>query len=103
MKVTLWREKALNAMNPAFFEELAAAFRQIKKSENVRAVILNAEGKVFTAGLDLKEAASILTLDPDAGTMLITLQTPLVVQSNCMPRSGSCSNPLRTCSSARCQ
>jgi enoyl-CoA hydratase/carnithine racemase len=59
VKVSLSRPKALNAMSPLFFTELAQAFKQIDQSKNVRVVILQAEGKLFTAGLDLKEAANL--------------------------------------------
>ena len=47
-------------MNPLFFREIKDAFLKIRKNEKARVVILGAEGKMFTAGLDLKEAASIL-------------------------------------------
>ncbi|MEN0065481.1 MAG: crotonase/enoyl-CoA hydratase family protein [Myxococcota bacterium] len=42
-----------NAMGPAFFEELPARIHQIDAAEGVRVVILKAEGKSFSAGLDL--------------------------------------------------
>ena len=58
-RVTISRPKALNAMNPLFFQELQQAFTKINQSENVRVAILQAEGKVFTAGLDLKEAMNL--------------------------------------------
>lgn len=41
-------------MNPTFFEEISQVFKKINQSDSVRAVILQAQGKIFTAGLDLK-------------------------------------------------
>lgn len=58
-RVSISRPKALNTMNPTFFRELSQVFKNIAKLDNVRAVILQAEGKLFTAGLDLKEAADL--------------------------------------------
>lgn len=59
VRVSLCRPKSLNAMNPLFFSELAQAFKAIGQSDRVRVVILQAEGKLFTAGLDLKEAGNL--------------------------------------------
>jgi enoyl-CoA hydratase/carnithine racemase len=41
-------------MNPKFFDEIGTIFAELNKKDNLRVVILLAEGKVFTAGLDLK-------------------------------------------------
>jgi enoyl-CoA hydratase/carnithine racemase len=41
-------------MNQKFFDEISTIFSEFNKKENLRVVILLAEGKVFTAGLDLK-------------------------------------------------
>ncbi len=41
-------------MNQKFFDKISTIFCQLNKKENLRVVILLAEGKVFTAGLDLK-------------------------------------------------
>ena len=44
----------------------------------MRAVILDADGKVFTAGLDLKEAASILAFDSEEGNFCVDIDTARV-------------------------
>jgi enoyl-CoA hydratase/carnithine racemase len=41
-------------MNQKFFDEISIIFSEFNKKENLRVVIILAEGKVFTAGLDLK-------------------------------------------------
>ena len=62
VRVTISRPKALNAMNQAFFKDIGQAFRNINQMPNVRVAILQAEGKVFSAGLDLKEASENMGL-----------------------------------------
>jgi len=50
-----------NVMGAAFFEELSAHLAQLDQDPAVRAVVIKAEGKSFTAGTDLNEAASLLS------------------------------------------
>jgi enoyl-CoA hydratase len=54
------RPDSLNAMNGTMFGEIGAAFRALDEDPGVRAVVLSGNGKHFTAGLDLKESASVL-------------------------------------------
>jgi len=58
--VVLNRPDKLNAMNPAMFREIGKAFRSLGDTEGVRAIVLSANGKHFTAGLDLKESGAVL-------------------------------------------
>jgi len=58
--VTLNRPDKLNAMNGTMFAEIGQAFRWLGDKDGVRAVVLSANGKHFTAGLDLKESGSVL-------------------------------------------
>jgi enoyl-CoA hydratase/carnithine racemase len=62
-EVVLNRPDKLNAMAPSFFYEIKRAFETIDDDESVRAVIIWAEGRLFTAGLDLKSAGGLLTGD----------------------------------------
>lgn len=57
-EVVLDSPERLNAMAPAFFEEIGRAFDEIDKDPEIRVAILWAEGRLFTAGLDLKAAGS---------------------------------------------
>jgi enoyl-CoA hydratase/carnithine racemase len=52
------REAKLNAMDGPFFGELGDTFRRLGADREVRAILLSARGKHFTAGLDLQYAAS---------------------------------------------
>jgi enoyl-CoA hydratase len=57
-EVVLNTPQRLNAMSVKFFYEIKRAFQELDGDAQVRAVVLWAEGRLFTAGLDLKEAAA---------------------------------------------
>ncbi len=63
--LTLNRPEKRNTMSLAFFNELTVQFSEFDKDPTIRVVVIKAEGKSFTAGLDLIEAASII---PENGT-----------------------------------
>ena len=58
--LTLCRPERRNAMGLAFFKEVTDHFRRIDEDPTVRAVVIRADGKSFTAGLDLMEAGAML-------------------------------------------
>ena len=58
--VTLNRPQARNAMGASFFRETGEIFAELDRDPGVRAVIVTAEGKGFTAGLDLVEAGALM-------------------------------------------
>ena len=49
-----------NTMGLAFFEEIGELFDNFDRDADVRVVIIKAEGKSFSAGTDLEEAAKLL-------------------------------------------
>src|ERR1700722_8814115 len=53
--LTLNRPPARNSLSEALIAELDAALRQIHDDANVRAVVIAANGPVFSAGHDMKE------------------------------------------------
>jgi enoyl-CoA hydratase len=57
-EVVLNTPERLNAMSMQFFHDIKRAFHELDRDPEVRAVVVWAEGRLFTAGLDLKEAAS---------------------------------------------
>ena len=58
--LTLNRPDNRNTMSFAFFEELTKHFERFDGDSSVRGVVIKAEGKSFTAGLDLVEFGSLL-------------------------------------------
>ncbi|XP_059173328.1 delta(3,5)-Delta(2,4)-dienoyl-CoA isomerase, mitochondrial-like [Physella acuta] len=53
--VELNRPEKLNAMNTAFWKEITECFNQLAVDKDCRVVVLSGAGRMFTAGLDLKE------------------------------------------------
>ncbi len=68
-EVVLNNPDKLNAMAPVFFDEIKAAFQQLDGDEAVRAVVLWAEGRHFTAGLDLFAASQSLFAGSDSSPL----------------------------------
>ncbi|MDP6707851.1 MAG: crotonase/enoyl-CoA hydratase family protein [Alphaproteobacteria bacterium] len=52
-RVTLDRPDLANAMTPAFWQEMIDVFAAIAENPEVRAVVIDAAGKHFSAGMDL--------------------------------------------------
>jgi enoyl-CoA hydratase/carnithine racemase len=65
--VALARPGKLNAMDRAMFGAIGGTFRELGRDPEVRAIVLTGEGKHFSAGLDLEEAAREFAPVPDAG------------------------------------
>ena len=57
-EIVLNNPAKLNAMAPIFFDEIRQAFHEVDKHPEARVAILWAEGRHFTAGLDLKAATT---------------------------------------------
>jgi enoyl-CoA hydratase/carnithine racemase len=59
-EVILNRPQVLNVMDHVFFDEIGVVMNDLDKDDRVNAILLWAEGRLFTAGLDLKSAGSAL-------------------------------------------
>jgi enoyl-CoA hydratase/carnithine racemase len=64
--ITLNRPEKLNAYVPEMGDEVVAAFRHARESENVRAVILTGAGRGFCAGVDLEALKASYSADAAA-------------------------------------
>ncbi|HYV94410.1 MAG TPA: enoyl-CoA hydratase-related protein [Chitinophagales bacterium] len=51
--ITLCRSEKKNALNDALVKELTSAFSSLESDNNVKVIVLKAEGDVFSAGADL--------------------------------------------------
>lgn len=58
--LVLNRPEKRNTMTWDFFTDLQETFASLDNDKEIRAVVIRAEGKMFTAGLDLESAASLL-------------------------------------------
>ncbi|MEY4582246.1 MAG: hypothetical protein RL701_6949, partial [Pseudomonadota bacterium] len=56
--VRLTRADKLNALDPAMFQDLAAAIARLDAEPGLRAVVLSGEGRAFSAGLDMTSMAA---------------------------------------------
>jgi enoyl-CoA hydratase len=54
------RPEKRNVMGLAFFDEIGACFDDFDQNPDIRAVIIRAEGKSFSAGTDLEEAGALI-------------------------------------------
>jgi enoyl-CoA hydratase len=59
-EVVLDNPGRLNAMGTRFFHEIRDAFTKLDRDSTVHAIIVWAEGRVFSSGLNLKEAAGLI-------------------------------------------
>ncbi|KAK2181803.1 hypothetical protein NP493_375g01048 [Ridgeia piscesae] len=65
LHVELNRPEKRNSMNEAFWRELVECFQAISVDKDCRAVVVSGAGKMFTSGIDLMSAASIMAGDPE--------------------------------------
>lgn len=93
--VTLNRSDRLNAMNGAMFREIGEAFRWLDQQSGIRAVILAANGKHFTAGLDLKESGSVLSAtEGDPARVREKLRRHILHLQDCFTALEACRAPV---------
>lgn len=59
--LTMNRPEKRNSMGRSYFEELAENFKEFEVDNDVRVVVIKAEGKSFTSGLDLVDASESFT------------------------------------------
>eukprot|EP00008_Paramoeba_atlantica_P007799 CAMPEP_0201489678 /NCGR_PEP_ID=MMETSP0151_2-20130828/23300_1 /ASSEMBLY_ACC=CAM_ASM_000257 /TAXON_ID=200890 /ORGANISM="Paramoeba atlantica, Strain 621/1 / CCAP 1560/9" /LENGTH=270 /DNA_ID=CAMNT_0047875355 /DNA_START=30 /DNA_END=842 /DNA_ORIENTATION=+ len=62
-EVVMCRPKQLNTVGDAFFEDLKLAVDMVNKDDEIRVALFRAEGRLFTAGLDLKGEALLGSTD----------------------------------------
>ena len=80
------RPEAANAVGAAFARDLRAAMIEIEFDDDVRAVSVTAEGKVFSGGGDLKEFHSAGDALPRIGSDLILDFHGALIKMNRLPK-----------------
>jgi enoyl-CoA hydratase/carnithine racemase len=65
MLVRFNRPKAMNSMPTAMHAELSRVFAYYDNEESLWVAIVTGNGRAFSAGFDLKEAAGISFIEPD--------------------------------------
>ncbi|MBT5202182.1 MAG: enoyl-CoA hydratase/isomerase family protein, partial [Gammaproteobacteria bacterium] len=72
--ITLNRPDAANAMNPQMAKELSECAKGCQENADIRAVIIQANGKMFCAGGDLSEFAAAKEA---VGSLLLSMTADL--------------------------
>ncbi len=90
--LVLDRPERRNAMTPEFFQELKQAFEAFDADAGVRAVIIRALGKSFTAGLDL--AAGQVLLGDGSATYRDWLYRKILELQSSMTAIEKCRKPV---------
>jgi enoyl-CoA hydratase len=97
--VTLNRPKVLNALNRATWEDLQAAFEDIREDEAVRGAILTGTGdKAFIAGADIGELAHVTAVEAEQSSafgqkvlnLIENLGKPVIAAINGFALGGGC-------------
>jgi 2-(1,2-epoxy-1,2-dihydrophenyl)acetyl-CoA isomerase len=81
------RPDRLNALTNELHEALKAAFDDIEKDPDVRAVLLTGAGRGFSAGADLMQT---LSANPDLGHVVDVYYNPLVRRMRALPKPIVC-------------
>ena len=81
--ITLAREQSYNAFDNEMAIDLLRAFEEVQKNQDVRAVLLRAEGKAFSVGGDIKMFADKLdTMPADIPDIMEVLNTTISTMMN---------------------
>lgn len=95
-EVILNKPDKLNAMAPGFFFEIKRAFEEIDADDSVRVAIIRGEGRMFTAGLDLNEAAGALLGPQPSGSKKSPVTTNMSLYRSIKELQG-CFSAIETC------
>ena len=69
-RITLNRPEVLNAISPELVSEITAAAEDADKDESVKAIVIMAKGRAFSAGADLKAIKGMLESPAEAEIFL---------------------------------
>ncbi|MBW1790455.1 MAG: crotonase/enoyl-CoA hydratase family protein [Deltaproteobacteria bacterium] len=98
--LTLNRPEKRNTMNEAFFAGLKQHFESFDTDPDVRVVVIKAEGKSFTAGLDLLEMGS--TLQGTGADARAGLQQEILRIQECFNAVEKCRKPVIAAAHSHC-
>ncbi|MEO5986629.1 MAG: enoyl-CoA hydratase-related protein [Candidatus Limnocylindria bacterium] len=80
--ITLNRPDALNALNATMRRELSAAFKQLGRNDDVRAIVLTGAGRGFCSGADLRGGSG----EREFRRVLSTEYHPLIEAMRSIPK-----------------
>lgn len=101
--VALNRPDKLNAMNAVMFGEIGVAFKALDEIPSVRAIVLSANGRLFTAGLDLKDSSEVLgQQNGDPARIREKLRRHILFLQDCFTALEECRVPVIACVHGPC-
>ena len=74
--VKMNRPDKMNALDPAMFEGLIAAGKELGANKSLRAVVLSGEGRAFCAGLDFMSFQALADSSPDSPRIDLSTREP---------------------------
>lgn len=92
--ITLNRPEKLNSMNNDFWKEFKHCFEHINQNNNVKAVIVDANGRAFTAGLDLLDGPSLSDPGMEASRSSIKFLEMVTYLQDCFTAIEKCRVPV---------
>jgi len=101
-EIVMNRAKKLNVMDDVFFEEIGPVFDFIESSPDVNVALLWAEGRLFTAGLDLKSMGSVMGSDDDELTQRTKLLAKLKLWQTNFNRARTITKPVIAAIHGKC-
>ncbi len=93
--VQLSRPEKLNAMNVAFWDELPALIGSLGARGDVRAIVISAQGKHFTAGMDIAVFQTPGVLFDDSAPDAVTAAAALRMHIKRLQKTFSCLDEVR--------
>lgn len=95
--VELNRPEKMNAMNKTMWLEIGQCFSELGSSPDCRVIVLSAAGKLFTAGIDLKdmvELASELAQHDDVARRCKILRSMITTYQDSITSLEKCTKPV---------
>lgn len=93
LHVQLSRPDQLNAMNRRFWLEIKELFLEVSLDPEVRAIVLSAQGKAFSAGLDLMDFMPTAS-ETDCGRQTLRNRTMILAMQESFTVIEQCSQPV---------
>ncbi|MGF1606380.1 MAG: crotonase/enoyl-CoA hydratase family protein [Rhodothalassiaceae bacterium] len=92
--VELNRPDKRNALPDPFWTEFPALIDWLSEQPEVRCILLSGRGKMFTAGLDLNDAASLFQQQGDPGRVREKLRRKIAQMQDCVTALERCRVPV---------
>ncbi|KAI8366835.1 ClpP/crotonase-like domain-containing protein [Radiomyces spectabilis] len=92
--VQLYRPKRLNAFNDKLFADIHSVFDTLSADPNVTAVVVSGSGRMFSAGLDLKEGGFKFGEAVDTARQVYATRAHIKTYQDALTAVEKCSRPV---------